>query len=154
MSWLVNSGATGFSRTALGRFLIRPQIPLASSPRGPLLRNQGQRGLNHLHSKQLQTRKGTSTSPETHSTQPPAPHLAPSLIPAPSVPGGSGPRSMDTLTRLSLSIVSQGVRPPGSADVNGEIHVGPWVPVARREKGAGGRRASPHQMGGEAALDV
>ena len=68
----------------------------------------------------------------------PMPHLAARTIPAFPVLGGSGPRSPDALTRrLSLSMVSQGLKPPDSAGVEGKIHVGLWRPRHVGKKGAG-----------------
>lgn len=79
-------------------------------------------------------------------TRVPVPHLAARPIPAFPVLGGSGPRSPDALTRrLSPSMVSQGLKPPDSAGVEGKIHVGLWRPRHVGKKGVGteGRPPTP-----------
>ena len=88
---------------------------------------------------QIAPRKGTFNflwNPRR--TRVPVPQLAARPVPAFPVLGGSGLRSPDALTRrLSLSMVSQGLKPPDSAGVEGKLHVGLWRPRHVGKKGAG-----------------
>ena len=59
------SGSPGFSHTALGCFLTRPQIPSASPPMGPLLGTMIKGGRVILIPSNFILEKAHSVSPET-----------------------------------------------------------------------------------------